>query len=188
MERDPRPRLAIRKAKAEDLVAIERLYENARAFMRVMGNPQQWGTTYPPKEKIEEDLALDRLYVGAAKDQPPVLVFSFYVGHEAEYEQVYGGAWSHKEPYGVLHRVAAESGHGAGKKMLDWAKGQMDHLRIDTHGDNLPMQHLLLREGFRRVGIIHLASGDERIAFEFINNLYFTPRTHVECDKLNGLN
>ena len=47
-------------------------------------------------------------------------------------------------------------------------KRQTKHLRIDTHHDNAIMQHVILKNGFTRCGIIHIASGAERIAFEKI--------------------
>jgi ribosomal protein S18 acetylase RimI-like enzyme len=39
-------------------------------------------------------------------------------------------------------------------------------LRADTHKDNLPMQGLLNKHGFKRVGVIYLENGAQRIAFE----------------------
>ena len=47
-------------------------------------------------------------------------------------------------------------------------KGRSRHsdVRIDTHEDNIPMQRALLRAGFERCGIIHIATGDERVAFQ----------------------
>ena len=40
------------------------------------------------------------------------------------------------------------------------------NIRIDTHRDNLVMQHLLADEGFSYCGVIHCWSGDERLAFQ----------------------
>ena len=41
-------------------------------------------------------------------------------------------------------------------------------LKIDTHKDNIPMQKVLLRNGFKFCGIIHLENGDERLAYQKI--------------------
>ena len=46
----------IRKAAQQDLHSIMKLYENARIFMREHGNPDQWGTAYPPQNMIEADI------------------------------------------------------------------------------------------------------------------------------------
>jgi len=40
------------------------------------------------------------------------------------------------------------------------------HLRIDTHRDNKIMQHNLTKHGFSYCGVIYLASGDERLAYQ----------------------
>lgn len=45
-------------------------------------------------------------------------------------------------------------------------KKKIGHLRIDTHADNHIMQHLILKNGFEQCGIIHIADGSERIAYE----------------------
>ena len=53
----------IRKAAQQDLHSIMKLYENARIFMREHGNPDQWGTAYPPQNMIEADICSGDLYV-----------------------------------------------------------------------------------------------------------------------------
>ena len=42
------------------------------------------------------------------------------------------------------------------------------NIRIDTHRDNTIMQHNILKHGFNYCGIIYLASGDERLAYQKI--------------------
>ena len=39
-------------------------------------------------------------------------------------------------------------------------------LRADTHADNKIMQHLLEKNGFTRCGIIHVADGSPRFAYQ----------------------
>ena len=56
--------------------------------------------------------------------------------------------------------------HGFLRNVLDFCEPQTSHLRIDTHHDNAIMQHVILKNGFTRCGIIHIASGAERIAVE----------------------
>jgi RimJ/RimL family protein N-acetyltransferase len=53
-------------------------------------------------------------------------------------------------------------------RCVDFCRGRIDHLRIDTHRDNVVMQHLIDKNGFQRCGIIYLANGDPRIAYELI--------------------
>lgn len=50
---------------------------------------------------------------------------------------------------------------------MQFALQQYDNIRIDTHHDNMVMQHLIEKEGFKYCGIIYCWSGDERVAFQF---------------------
>ena len=52
-------------------------------------------------------------------------------------------------------------------RIVQFAKERSGHLKIDTHADNLVMQNALSKEGFSRRGIIHLADGSPRIAYEY---------------------
>ena len=51
--------------------------------------------------------------------------------------------------------------------MLDFARTQYNHLRADTHADNIPMQSCLQKNGFAYCGVIYLANGDPRRAYEW---------------------
>ena len=51
-------------------------------------------------------------------------------------------------------------------RIIDFVKDKTTHLRIDTHEDNLVMQHVLEKNGFTKCGIIYLESGDPRLAYE----------------------
>lgn len=43
---------------------------------------------------------------------------------------------------------------------------QIPNLRADTHRDNHILQYILKKHGFKYCGIILLANGDERLAFQ----------------------
>ena len=43
---------------------------------------------------------------------------------------------------------------------------EFPNLKIDTHRDNYPMQKSLKKNGFEYCGIIYLADGNERLAFQ----------------------
>jgi RimJ/RimL family protein N-acetyltransferase len=50
---------------------------------------------------------------------------------------------------------------------MNWCYEQCHHLRIDTHPDNQVMKRLLIKLGFTRCGIIHVAQDNmPRLAFE----------------------
>ena len=46
-------------------------------------------------------------------------------------------------------------------------KGKLS-LRIDTHEGNLAMRKMLAKNGFVYCGVIYLAGGDKRVAYERI--------------------
>ena len=47
-----------------------------------------------------------------------------------------------------------------------FGKKHIDYLRIDTHEDNHVMQQAVQKLGFRKCGIIHIADGTPRIAYD----------------------
>ena len=52
--------------------------------------------------------------------------------------------------------------------MFAFAKERIDHLRIDTHQDNLPMQGAVAKAGFKRAGIVYVSDGTPRVAFDWL--------------------
>ena len=158
--------MRIRKATAEDFATVRAIYESARAYMREKGNPTQWGNGYPPDELIRQDIDAGHLH--ACVDETGILgVFCFFQGVDPTYLRIEDGAWLNDRPYGVMHRVAvAAHGRGVAAFCYDYCFGICKNLKIDTHRDNLPMQRSLQKNGFVRCGIIYLANGDERIAFQ----------------------
>ena len=102
---------------------------------------------------------------------PLLGVFYFCVGNDPTYEKIYEGAWQNDDEYGVIHRIAvSRDSHGRGVASFIYSHcfAICKNLRIDTHRDNLPMQKVLKRNGFKYCGIIYLESGAERIAFQKI--------------------
>ena len=49
---------------------------------------------------------------------------------------------------------------------MDFCFSHDANIRIDTHKDNLIMQHNIEKHGFTYCGIIYLASGDKRMAYQ----------------------
>ncbi len=157
--------MEIRNATREDLPCILELYDIARTFMAQHGNADQWGKSYPSKELIEEDIESEKSYV-CLKDGKIVATFYFAIEAESTYEKI-KGAWLNNYSYGVVHRIASDGiSKGAGTFCINWALSKSNNIRIDTHSNNKPMQHLLEKLGFVRCGIIYLQDGSERIAFQ----------------------
>ena len=92
----------------------------------------------------------------AEKDGEAVGTFAFIPSPEPTYGYI-EGAWLDDAPYYVIHRIAASrKSRGLFKAMLDYCFGKTDNIRIDTHRDNVIMQHLLSKHGFAYCGIIYL--------------------------------
>lgn len=162
--------MEIRHATEADFERIMAIYAHARDFMAANGNPNQWGpTNWPPEALIHQDIAEGVSYVCVHEDRV-VGVFFFLAGENVEptYRHIQDGGWLGDDHYGVVHRIATDGTvRGAGRFCLTWAYEQCGHLRIDTHGDNLVMQHLLASMGFQRCGIIFVEEDDfPRLAYE----------------------
>ena len=158
--------MLIRKTTAADVESAAAIYDSARAFMKESGNPNQWNGAYPNANNILEDIESGGSYV-CEDGGEIVAVFYFCVGNDPTYDKIYGGAWKQDGEYAVIHRIAVKY-HGRGIADFIYARcfDMHPNLRIDTHCDNTPMQRSLSKNGFEYCGIIYLASGDERLAFQ----------------------
>jgi hypothetical protein len=67
----------------------------------------------------------------------------------------------------VVHRIASyPEVHGVFSSIMDFCFRHDSNIRIDTHRANTIMQHNVMKHGFSYCGIIYLASGDERLAYQ----------------------
>lgn len=158
--------LKIRPAEQADLEKIEKIYEAAREFMRKNGNPTQWKDGYPQRDLLEEDIKRKNLYVAMDADEI-CGVFLFVIGEDPTYSYIEGGTWRSDATYGTIHRIAS-CASGVFAAAVAFGRRQCGHLRVDTHADNKPMQHLAEKHGFSRRGIIYVADGTPRIAYDLI--------------------
>lgn len=163
--------MEIRNTKMEELDTVMEIYAGARQFMVETGNPRQWAArNWPPRELILRDIEQGKSYV-CVEDGQILAVFYYDFGHDIDstYRVIENGAWVGEDTYGVVHRIAARRGRGAGGFCIRWAYDQCGYLRMDTHADNRVMQSLLERLGFRYCGIIYVAEDtDPRMAYEWV--------------------
>ena len=157
----------IRLATALDADRIFEIYEYARAYMKAQGNPYQWGDNRPEKSLTKDDIKNRRCYV--MEDEGHIFAcFVFTIEFEKEYEAICPS----KVEYGVIHRVASDgSKRGIVERIVDFAKGKVNLLRIDTHEDNKIMQKVIERQNFKRLGIIYLEDKSARILYELKEGL-----------------
>lgn len=155
----------IRKSNKYDLDSILKVYAIAREFMKLSGNPLQWGDTYPSKELVREDIEKGRSYV--LEDGENICgCFVFFTGIETVYEKI--GKKSGDKEYGIIHRVASDGRvQGIMNKIIKFATDKIDNIKIDTHNDNMKMQHILEKLKFKKCGIIYLEDKSERILYNY---------------------
>ncbi len=136
--------------------------------MAESGNPGQWGTHFPPEDLLRADIEEGRLYVVEAGRRVHG-VFAFIVGSDETYAVIEDGGWLSGGAYGTIHHVASDGEvPGIFGAVVSFCWGKKNHLRIDTHEKNAVMRHLIEKNGFLRCGIIHVADGTPRIAYERI--------------------
>ncbi len=158
--------LTIEKAKQNDLPKIMEIYAYARDFMKKTGNPNQWNDKFPPEAVLCNDIQAGNLYV--IKENGAIhAVFAFIIGEDPTYAHIEQGTWRSDAPYGTIHRVAGDGKlHGIFSLVTEFCSGKISHLRVDTHRDNQVMQHLISQNGFEECGIIYVADGTPRLAYE----------------------
>lgn len=157
----------IRTAKSEDLQIILSVYETARSFMKENGNPNQWGNVYPPTWLVMQDLEQEKLF--AVENEKGKICGVFYFSTEPEplYEKITDGNWREDGSYGTIHRVASDgTKRGIFSEIVSFGMKRSGVLRIDTHPDNLTMQHVLEKNGFYRCGIVPADDGTIRFGYE----------------------
>lgn len=169
--------MQVRKTQPQDLATVLNIYQQARDYMREMGNPSQWGASWPPSHLIEEDILQQKSHV-CVESLPPVAdtsateavvaVFFLEMTDDPTYHQIYQGQWIEpQQPYGVVHRLASSRRvQGAATFCLQWALEQCGNIRIDTHQANLPMQNLLQKLGYHYCGVIRTHDGTPRRAYQ----------------------
>ena len=157
----------IREAKPTDMADIMKVMDAAKKIMRQSGNMHQWGEGYPSEAVIMADMEKDGGFV--IEDNSEIVgYFAFLPSPEPSYLKIYEGEWlDDVQPYHVVHRIASyPDAHGIFSDIMDYCFAADRNIRIDTHRDNTIMQHVIEKYGFTYCGIIYLASGDERLAYQ----------------------
>ena len=158
--------IEIRRAVPEDGPECDRIFDAARAYMRSMGNANQWNLVYPSHLDVEEDAQLGQGFI-MCDEGKPFAYFAFILGDDPTYAIIEDGQWPNDNPYGTIHRIASDGTH---KHVFDLCLNYVKHfsstIRMDTHKDNKTMLNALSRTGFKYCGIIYIETGDTRMAFQ----------------------
>ena len=146
--------MKIRNATPADLDEIFNIYACAREFMKQSGNPLQWGETYPEKEIVLADLESNSLFVIESPDASLAGVFAFLPNGDSVYDNI-NGKWLNDKPHSAIHRVASNGTQkGIFTQILNFCRQFSDNIKIDTHTQNLVMQHVLKKHGFIECGTV----------------------------------
>lgn len=165
---DSTPNRTIRKVSLpKDGESLMEVFAAAKGIMAADGNVNQWTDGYPSLDIVQSDIEKDGGFV-VEDDGKIVAYFAFLPSPEPTYDKIYDGKWlDNSKPYHVIHRIASfPEAHGIFKSIMEFCFAKERNIRIDTHRDNKIMQHNIEKHGFNYCGIIHLANGDERLAYQ----------------------
>jgi GNAT superfamily N-acetyltransferase len=169
-------KMEFRKAERAQIESIMGIIRKARAYFKEQGI-NQWQEDYPNEDTIRQDIALEQSYV-LLTDNEIVATASVSFDGEKTYGTIYEGAWISNQEYAVIHRMAvsdARKGQGLASEIIGQVaclcleKGVYS-IRVDTHEDNRPMRRTLEKNKFTFCGIICLADGNRRMAYEKMLN------------------
>lgn len=157
----------IRKAEPADMAEIMQVIEAAKHIMRSSGNLHQWTGNYPSESVITGDMEKGGGHV-IVEDEKIIAYFAFLPSPDPTYNIIYDGEWlDNTLPYHVVHRIASyPDKHNIFRDIMDFCFAADRNIRMDTHRDNTIMQHCICKYGFSYCGIIYLANGDERLAYQ----------------------
>lgn len=152
----------LRRARQDDLPKVKEIIEGAKKTLRDRG-VDQWQRGYPNEAILEQDLAEGINYV-LLLDGEVVGTAALQQGYDKNYQDITNGKWDGDSDvtYSIIHRIAVEPGH-QGQHLsaaliqqlmtMSYSLGYED-VRIDTHPENLVMQHVIKANGFVEKGII----------------------------------
>ena len=163
--------LEVRRADDCDADRINEMFGEARRFMADQGI-DQWQDGYPAPELIQKDIAEGKRYVVCENDRILATV-GIFLEDEPDYAEI-DGAWINDSAYASIHRICVDNsvkGIGLGGVMVRACEEICRHnkrrnIRCDTHADNKPMRRMLEKNGFVYCGVIHLSTGEPRVAYQ----------------------
>lgn len=159
--------LYIRPAQIDDQPEIEKTFVVARGIMKKNGNPNQWGDTHPLPSTLWQDMVNGNSFVVVDTGGAVCGTFSLLQGPDPTYARIESGAWLNSDPYVVVHRLASNGKRrGVFNAVFEYSEQGAKNIRVDTHRDNKIMQKLLSTRGYVYCGVIYLADGQARLAYQ----------------------
>ncbi|RRK09786.1 GNAT family N-acetyltransferase [Lactiplantibacillus garii] len=150
-----------KQATLDDLDTIIDILSDGRNQLAEAG-VDQWQGDYPSRKQITADIMQGVAFLVNDDDNATVGAVAVVPSPDATYDTANAKWLNETEPYRVIHRVAIHSshaGHGYATQLFEKVihhvsekHPEIKSIRIDTHSDNLAMQHLIAKMGFERVG------------------------------------
>lgn len=166
--------MKIRRSTSDDIPNIISIIDDAKEYLASQ-KIDQWQNGYPNSKQIEEDIKNGESYV-VLNDENRVMATSMFTTNFEPTYNVIDGNWIINETikYGVIHRMAIKKEFrklGLATILFDEFHQQLKNqniqsLKIDTHEENIGMQSLIKKLGYRYCGIIYTDYGAKRLAFE----------------------
>jgi ribosomal protein S18 acetylase RimI-like enzyme len=166
--------MKMQKSTLAHLEAIMSIIDDAQKYLASL-NIDQWQDGYPNEEQIKLDIENNDSYIVVDETEKIIGTTVFTTKKEPTYNKI-EGKWltEGNTKYGVIHRLAVSDEYrksGFSKFVFDYCEKKLIEqeiasMRIDTHKDNIGMQGLLKKMGYKYCGVIILTSGAERLAFE----------------------
>ena len=163
--------LALRYTKLEDIERVMEIIKQAQQYFKEKGI-NQWQNGYPNAKVIENDIKNGHSFV-LIKNNEIVGTIAISFEGEATYNKIFEGAWKSNDNYAVIHRIAVDhelKGIGLSSEMIKQTELMCNKksvgIKVDTHEDNQAKQRSLIKNGFDYCGVIYLADGGKRVAFE----------------------
>lgn len=163
----------IRPTTTQDIPQIMTIISYAQQYLASL-NIDQWQDGYPTQSQFKDDIASKESYVITNANDKVIATFMFSVTGEPSYKIIDGKWLTTVENYGVIHRIAVAehfTSKGLARQIISHCEAQLKakqftSMRIDTHKDNLGMQHILKTLDYTYCGVIKLDSGALRLAYE----------------------
>lgn len=164
--------MQLRKATMQDINSILSIINLAKEYFK-NNQIDQWQNGYPNEESTIKDIKNGHSYV-ICDGNLVVATAAIIDDVDPNYAIIENGEWLSDEAYVCVHRVATlpkYKGQGLAGRFLTYAKtlGKKS-VRIDTHEDNMSMQRMILKNGFHYCGIVYMADGAKRFAYEWIGD------------------
>ena len=167
--------MKIRRSTLNDVAQIMVIINDAKTYLASQ-NIDQWQNGYPNAEQVENDIEKGESFVVVNDDDTIMATSMFTLRKEPTYKEILEGNWliSEDEVYGVVHRMAIKKEYrklGLATFLFDEFHQQLKDqniksLKIDTHENNVGMQSLIKKLGYKYCGIIYTSYNAKRLAFE----------------------